>query len=95
LHSLVEDLTGSIDLFLKALVIKAESIRGKLKRAYPSSEEHENVTRWLCEVDLHHCHVGCIEIVGFGLVRIEDLHREGSARNSEHRGALEVGRELL
>ncbi len=47
LHSLVEDLTGRIDLFLKAPHKQKRQYWEAKVNTYPSSEEHENVTRRL------------------------------------------------
>jgi hypothetical protein len=46
-------------------------------------------------MDLHHGDEGGIEVVGFGLLCVQNLNWECSARNSEDRTPIEVLGKLL
>lgn len=46
-------------------------------------------------MDLHHCHQRRLNVVFLWLVRVEDLHRECTARNGENVRVEEISAELL
>mmetsp|Transcript_33354 Transcript_33354/g.72868 ORF Transcript_33354/g.72868 Transcript_33354/m.72868 type:complete len:406 (-) Transcript_33354:2027-3244(-) len=48
-----------------------------------TGQEDKNVAGRLSQVDLQDCHQGCLHVILLGVLRVENLHGEGPARNRE------------
>ncbi len=55
-----------------------------------TSEEQEDVSRGLAEVNLHDSNERCVQVVVLGCLRVQRVNREGSAWNLEDHGVVEV-----
>ena len=49
----------------------------------PTCQEDEDVSRRLCEVYLHDCNEGSVQVVSLCLSGVQDVHRVGAARDRE------------
>ena len=55
-----------------------------------TSEEQEDVPGRLAQVNLHDRYKSCVQIVVLGCLRVQRVNREGSTRDLEDHGVVEV-----